>query len=348
MGSDIGGRLPALNDELEQPALELAQRIQAAEHIYLATHIDPDGDAIGSLLGLAWTLRNLGKDVTAACADPVPEAYTFLPGSDDITRRPPADEDLIISLDAGSLDRLGELYAPERFADRSLVNIDHHVTNTRFGDVVLVDLEAAATAEILYLVIDRLGIPLTLRATTCFLTGIMTDTRSFRTSNTTPRVLLVATMLMQSGAPLTEIAQQVFESKPMASLCLLGQALRAMHKVDRVIWSQVTQEMIRQCDAKPEDASSIINLLNSTREADMAILFREDSDGSIDVGFRSKPGINVSEIAVALGGGGHPQASGCRLPGPLPDARERVLTTVRAKRGTKGELRGAKGELKGS
>ncbi len=320
----------------EQPALEIARRINDAKHVYLGTHIDPDGDAIGSLLGMAWALRDASKEVTAACADPVPEVYSFLPGSDGVTDRPPADEDLIICLDAGSLDRLGKLYVPDRFAERPVINIDHHVTNTRFGDIALVDPEAAATAEILYLLCDRIDIPLTLRAATCLLTGIITDTRSFRTSNTTPRVLQVAAMLMQLGAPLTDIAQYVYESKPMASLCLLGKVLGAMHRTDRIIWSEVTQGMIRQCNARAEDASDIINLLNSTRDADMVILFREDSDGSIDVGFRSKPGVDVSEIAVALGGGGHPQASGCQLSGPLPEVREQVLTTVRRMRNREG------------
>lgn len=332
MSSNANNPSPALSAGLEQPAAELAQQIDKAEHIYIGTHIDPDGDAIGALLGLTWVLQDLDKNVTAACADPVPEVYAFLPGSDMVTHQPPANEDLIISLDAGGLDRLGDLYAPEHFADQPVINIDHHITNTKFGDVVLVDPKAAATAEILYLLIGRLALPLPISAATCFLTGIMTDTRSFRTSNTTPRVLQVAALLMQEGAPLVDIAQQVFESKPLASLCLLGQVLQSMYKVDRIIWSQVTQEMLRRCNARPEDASNIINLLNSTREADVAILFREDTDGSIDVGFRSKPGVNVSEIATALGGGGHPQASGCRLSGPLPAARERVLTTVRAMR----------------
>lgn len=312
----------------EQPALEIARRISDAAHIYLGTHIDPDGDAIGSLLGMAWALRDAGKEVTAACADPVPQVYRFLPGRDGVTDRPPVDEDLIICLDAGSLDRLGKLYVPDRFTERPVINVDHHVTNTRFGDVVLVDPEAAATAEILYLVCARIGIPLTPQAATCLLTGIVTDTRSFRTSNTTPRVLQVAAMLMQLGAPLTDIAQYVYESKPVASLCLLGKVLGVMHHTDRLIWSEVTQGMIRQCNARAEDASDIINLLNSTRDADVVVLFREDSDGSIDVSFRSKPGVDVSEIAVALGGGGHPQAAGCRLSGPLPEVRERVLATV--------------------
>lgn len=332
MGSDAEGQTPILATDLKGPALELAQHISAAEHIYLGTHIDPDGDAIGSLLGMAWVLQEAGKKVTPACANAVPEAYAFLPGSDTVTSRPPTGEALIISLDAGSLDRLGRLYVPDYFAHQPVINVDHHVTNTRFGDVNLVDPEAAATSEILYLLLHWLEMPLTLQAATCLLTGIVTDTRSFRTSNTTPRVLQVAARLMQAGASLTNIAQQVYETKPIASLCLLGAVLHGIQQVDRVIWSQITQEMAQQCDARPEDASDIINFLNSTREADVAILFREDADGSVDVGFRSKPGVNVSEIAVALGGGGHPQASGCRLAGPLPEVRDVVLRTVRTLR----------------
>ncbi|MBS1252003.1 MAG: Bifunctional oligoribonuclease and PAP phosphatase NrnA [Anaerolineales bacterium] len=326
---------PTLHVDLDQPALAFAEHIRAAERIYIGTHIDPDGDAIGSLLGLAWALRDLGKQVTAACADSVPDVYGFLPGSDGVTHEAPVDEDLIISLDAGGLDRLGKLYDPDRFAGKPVVNIDHHVTNTRFGDVVLVDPQAAATTEILYLLADRLELPLPPQSPVCFLTGIMTDTRSFRTSNTTPRVLQVAARLMQAGAPLTDIVQQIYESKPVASLCLLGQVLESMHKADRIIWSELTHNMLRACHAKAEDANGIINLLNSTHEADMAILFREDADGSVDVGFRSKPHVNVAEIAVALGGGGHPQASGCQLSGALPDVRDRVLNTVRRMRNGK-------------
>lgn len=333
MGSNAEGRAPVLSANLEQPALDMAQLIKRSEHIYLATHFDPDGDAIGSLLGATAVLREAGKRVTPACADPVPEVYSFLPGSAGVTREPPTSEDLIIGLDAGGLDRLGDLFVPERFAGKPLVNIDHHVTNTLFGDVVLVDPHAAATSEILYLLFQRLDMPLTREAATCLLAGIVTDTRSFRTSNTTPRVLQVAALLMEAGAPLTDISGRVYESKPLASLCLLGQVLHGMQREDRIIWSQITQEMTHQCDARPEDASDIINHLNSTRDADVAILFREDTDGSIDVGFRSKPGVNVSEIALALGGGGHPQASGCRLAGPLPEARERVLEVVRRMRG---------------
>lgn len=323
---------PALAPELEEPASDFAAHVQAADSIYVASHIDPDGDAIGSLLGLTWSLRAMDKRVTPACADAVPNTFTFLPGASEITHEPPTDEALIIILDAGGLDRIGKLHDAERFAGKPVINVDHHVTNTRFGDVLLVDPQAAATAEILYLLSETMDLPLPPESTVCLLTGIMTDTRSFRTSNTTPRVLQVATRLMQSGAPLTEIVQQVYESMSVASLCLRGQVLAAMQHTDRIIWSQVTQEMLHQCNATAEDANGIINLMNSTREADMAILFREDADGSIDVGFRSKPDVNVAEIAVALGGGGHPQASGCRLSGPLPEVRRRVLDKVREMR----------------
>jgi phosphoesterase RecJ-like protein len=319
-----------LAPRLMQPADELNRAIEAADHIYVACHRDPDGDAIGSLLAFVGVLRAAGKAVTGACEDPVPEMYQFLPGSSSISPAPPADEDLIISLDVGSPDRLGVLYEPGLFGAVRLVNIDHHITNTGFGDINIVDAEAAATSEILYLLFQYLGYPILPDIATCLATGIVTDTRSFRTSNTTPRALQVAAALIELGAPLTDIALQVYEHKPVAALYLLGEVLQAMRALDGIIWSEVTQGMMRRSGARPEHASSIINLLNSTRDADIAVLFFEGANGTVDVGFRSKPGVNVADIAVTLGGGGHPQASGCQLAGPLPEVREKVLHTVRS------------------
>lgn len=331
-GSVSSENQPQLAPHLIEPADELKRAIDAVDHVYIACHQDPDGDAIGSLLALASTLRAAGKRVTAACQDPVPDVYHFLPGSGDVTASPPSDEELIVSLDVGSLDRLGTLYEPDLFAPVPVVNIDHHVTNTGFGDIVIVDSKAAATSEILYLLFQYLQYPILPEVAITLATGIVTDTRSFRTSNTTPRVLLVAAELMQLGTPLTDIGLQVYEQKPVAALCLLGEVLREMQTLDGVIWSAVTQGMMGRCNAKPEDASNIVNLLNSTREAEIAILFLEGANGTIDVGFRSKPRVNVADIALTLGGGGHPQASGCKLAGPLSEVEHKVLRTVRSMR----------------
>lgn len=305
-----------------KPALSL---ITQAQRIFIVTHADPDGDAIGSLLGLGWALASLGKEVTLACADGVPAPFRFLPGSEDVVTIGPAGHDLVIGLDASEPSRYGDAYHPQRYADIPLLVIDHHVTNEGFGTVDLINPDAAATAEMLFELIQALGVKVDSRMATCLLAGLLTDTQGFRTANTTSRTLGVAMRLMEAGASLAELTHQLFETRSLASLRVLGRALSEMHLESRILWSEISQATLRECQATPGDASGIVNVLSSARDADVAVVFREKSDGSVDVGMRSAPGINLAFVALRLGGGGHPQAAGCLLPGPLPAARARVL-----------------------
>lgn len=309
-----------------KPALSL---ITQSRHVLVVTHCDPDGDAIGSLLGLGRALTALGKEVTLACADGVPAPFRFLPGSESVVTKSPVKHDLVIGLDASGPARYGCAYRPERHPHIPLLVIDHHVTNEGFGTVNLINLEAAATAEILFDLIQALGVSLDSEMATCLLAGLLTDTQGFRTANTTPRTLAVAMHLMEAGASLTELTRQLFETKSLASLRVLSRALTDMRLEGRILWSEISQATLRECQATSGDASGIVNVLSSARDADVAVLFREQSDGSVDVGMRSAPGINLAPVAVKLGGGGHPQAAGCILPGPLPTARERVLQELR-------------------
>ncbi len=303
--------------------------IHEARRIFVVTHADPDGDAIGSLLGLGWALISLGKEVTLACADGVPSPFRFLPGSENVVTTGPQDHDLIIGLDASDPSRYGDAYHPGEHPGVPLLVIDHHITNDAFGTVNLIDPEAAATAEMLVELIQELGVGLDTRMATCLLAGLLMDTQGFRTSNTTPRTLGVAMRLMEAGANLTELTHRLFERRSLASLRLLGRALTDMHLEGRILWSEITQATLQECAATSGDASGIVNILSSTRDADVAVLFRERPDGSVDVGMRSVPGVNLAPVALRLGGGGHPQAAGCILPGPLPEARRRVLDELR-------------------
>lgn len=303
--------------------------IAQARRVYVVTHADPDGDAIGSLLGLGWALDSLGKHVTLACADGVPSPFRFLPGREKVVTAGPAGHDLVIGLDASDPSRYGDAYHPESYPDIPLLVIDHHVTNEGFGAVSLVDPEAAATAEMLFELIQALGVSLDARIATCLLAGLLTDTQGFRTANTTARSMGVAMCLMEAGANLTELTRQLFGTRSLSSLCVLGCALTEMRLDGRIIWSEISQATLRECQATSGDASGVVNVLGSTREADVAVVFREQSDGSVDVGMRAAPGINLAPVATRLGGGGHPQAAGCVLPGPLPAAREQVLQELR-------------------
>ena len=317
---------------------DAVQAIHRAHHVFAASHIDPDGDALGSLLGFAWTLRRLGKTVTVALADPVPWRFDYLPGAAEIQAAGPAPEhDLLVSLDASDPTRLGAVLRPEDVAGRPWLVIDHHVTNQGFGVVNLIDPQAASTAEIVYFLCLALGVTPDVNIATCLLTGVVTDTVGFRTTNTTPRVLQVAQALMEAGGDLPAIAQRAFNSQTFASLRLTAEALANMRLEDGILWSALTQEAIKRLGVASHETGGLVGYLNAVREANVAIIFREKEDGRIDVSMRAKPDLNIAPVALALGGGGHPQAAGCTLPPPMDAAQQRVLAALRellAARGT--------------
>jgi phosphoesterase RecJ-like protein len=316
---------------------EAIQRfIHDARRVMVITHIGPDGDAIGSLLGLGWALRWLGKEYTLACADPVPRRFTYLPGSKAIVARPepilsPAEVDrydLVISLDCADLGRLGTAY-DESLAGLPLVNIDHHVTNTHFGTVNWVDTEVASAAEMVLSLVESMGVPLNPEIALCLLNGIVTDTRGFRIPNTPLRTMRAVLKLMEAGAQLPEITAHVFNLRPFSDICLWAKALQGLQLDGRIIWSQITQAMRQECASSEQGDAGLVSFLGTADEADVAIVFIERDDGQVKVEMRSVPGVDVSTVAVALGGGGHPQASGCTLDGDLNEVREKVLTAVK-------------------
>lgn len=316
--------------ETASPVRDAVQLLQGARYVFAASHIEPDGDAIGSLLGFAATLRRLGKRVTVALADSVPWRFDDLVGAADVTAEGPTPQhDLLVALDASELSRLGSVLTPDVIGGRPLLMIDHHVTNSLFGTMNVLDPTAAATAEIVYFLSLALGVVPDQPTATALLTGIVTDTLGFRTTSTTPRTLEVAQALMQSGADLASIAQRAFNSQSFTSLQLSAEALAAMQMDDGILWTELSRETLRRLGIGPGEHAGIVGLLNSVREARIAVVFREKDDGRIDISMRSKPGINLAPVAAALGGGGHPQAAGATLPAPMSAARERVLAALR-------------------
>jgi len=310
--------------------------IRDARRVMVITHVAPDGDAIGSLLGLGWALRWLGEEYTLACADPVPKGFTYLPGSEAIVTRPEGEYDLVISLDCGDLERLGAAY-DESLAGLPVINIDHHVTNTHFGTVNWADTGAASTAEMVLDLVESLRVPLDSDIALCLLNGIVTDTRGFRTPNTTPRTMRAALKLMGAGAQLPEITDHIFNRRPFSAICLWAKALNGVQLDGRIIWSQITRAMRQECAfsengdvlSLPKGDAGLVNFLGTTDEADVAIVFVEKDDGRIEVGMRAVPGVDISAVALDLGGGGHPQAAGCTLHGDLNETQEKVLSAVK-------------------
>jgi phosphoesterase RecJ-like protein len=309
---------------------DIVEAIHRAKYLYLASHIAPDGDTLGSVLGLHWALAKLGKGCRPACADPLPDIYKFLPGSDLFSSQPPSKGELIVSIDASDLARLGGLYVPEIFRKATVINIDHHITNERFGDLNLVDPKSSATAQVILRLIRRLGVPLDEHMAMCLLTGLADDTQCFRTSSTTPRSLTDGAELMLAGADLADIVDRIFNTRTVPGLALWGEILRTLRLEDGIVWAWETGQIREDVGGVPlEESRGIVNLLAGVREAEMAILFKDGGDNLVEVSMRSVPGVDVSTVALHFGGGGHPRAAGCRVSGTPREVEGAVLAQAR-------------------
>ncbi len=300
-----------------------------ARKIFIAAHIMPDGDCIGSLLALGWALRELGKTVLMSLDDKVPDTFNYLSGFNEIASRVPRDEDLFVYVDGSDRGRYGRSYDPARIGSRTTINIDHHVTNEYFATVNLVDVTAASTAEIIYELICRLNAPITPTIAQCVLTGIVTDTLGFRTNATTPETMERATEMMRAGGSIPEIIDRVYNRRSFNSLRLLGHAIDNARLDGPVIWSQVSKETLRAFGINGNGTGGIVNMLLSVAEARVACFLAEKDDGRVELGLRARAGTDVSGIAYRLGGGGHKQAAGAMLPAPFDTAAERVLAEIK-------------------
>ena len=307
----------------------IVDAIRHAEHILAITHISPDGDAIGSLLGLGWVLEELGKDHILACADRVPRNYRYLPGSEWVVQEPhPQGVDLVVSLDASDPGRMGTAYDSQALHGIPLANIDHHVTNVRFGTWNWVDPSVAAATMLVLELLDRLGVPLNEKIALCLLNGLATDTRGFRTSNTTVQEMKAATRLMKTGASLSQVMHHAFNQRSFSSIRLWGATLQTVKLDRRIIWGEITLSTQRKVSGGDISYGGLANFILAAEGADVSVVFTEAENGDVDVGFRAMPGMDISGVAQDLGGGGHPQAAGCTLAGPLSAVRRQVLATV--------------------
>ena len=320
-------------DGLARPLADVAAAIVESRSIVLACHVNPDGDALGSLLGLALALLPLGKDLICLSQDGVPDILRFLPGTEMIVQTTAiASFDLALIVDSGELARVGETVKPLVARARRVVDIDHHVTAGAFGDIRVLDAHAASTAEIVYALLQTLGAPITPDIATCLFTGIITDTGSFRFQNVTPNTLRVAAKLLEAGAPPAHISENVFENRTFAATRLLGAALAALSQTPdgQVIWTRITAQDFRNLGATDQDTEGVVNYVRGVRGAEVGILFREMETGKIRVSLRSRESVNVAEIAAHFGGGGHRMASGCTLDAPLAEAEQAVVRAVQA------------------
>jgi phosphoesterase RecJ-like protein len=310
---------------------ETIAALRGAKRIALVSHRDPDPDTIGSALALGLGLETLGKRVSWHCADPVPEQQRFLHGSERFTQDPPPEDlDLVVTVDFGSVDR-AKFALPSR---PTLVNIDHHASNDHFGTANLVDVTAAATAELVSRVIDALGIKWTPEMATAALVGIMTDTGSFQFPSTDARALDRAARLREAGADLQAITYNIFRNKRFEALKLWGFAFSRIvrEQAGQLVWTEIRAGDIERAEARDEDISGLVEQIARSSGMRVALLFNEQK-GSVKISCRTsqwEPSVDASALMARFGGGGHVRAAGALIEGDLADVRDRVLDAARA------------------
>lgn len=301
------------------------EAIRKAHRILIVSHVNPDGDAIGSSLGLANALKQRGKDITIANDDGVPPFLGWLPGADEIVTEVTSGEfDLMISTDSSDEIRTGNVGEYGRSHSMKVINLDHHPTNTFFGDVYLVVPTAVSATEIVLDWWQHAGMDISREVAVPLLTGLVTDTNGFRISNTTARTLQVAQILMEQGASLTEVTARTLDSMTYDELLLWKQILPTAELHGQVISAYVRLEDFAQAGVDDTSTAGIVSFLNRVEEAMISVVFKETEEG-IRLSMRAKRGYNVADVAMALGGGGHIQAAGATVQGTLEEVRARVL-----------------------
>lgn len=301
--------------------------IRRGERFLVCSHSRPDGDAVGSVLAMGMLLEQMGKRADLVTAERIPVVYRGLPGADRMraAMRVHGPYDAVILLECDGVERT-RLQGLEKFF---LINIDHHASGIEFAHINWIDHEAACVGEMVFRLYKALGATVTPDAANCIYTTVLTDTGGFIYGGTRASTFELARELALAGADPIRIAQQVYFSAPMSKLLLLGAALQNLHREGRLAWLWVThQDMVRSC-ALEEDCEGIANYALSIAEVEAAAFLRELPENRIQVSLRTKGKINVAAIAERLGGGGHENAAGCTLAGPLARARDQILEELR-------------------
>jgi phosphoesterase RecJ-like protein len=304
------------------------RRIERATRVLLLTHLAPDGDAVGSTLGFGLALRAAGKEVMFVCADPIPDTFRFLPAFGEFAAAPRGAYDLVAALDAADRGRLGS--PGESLTQPIDLVFDHHFTNPGFGEINLIDVAAASTAELVADLLAPLGLPLTRSAAECLLAGLITDTMGFRTSSTTAKTLALAQKLVEAGASLPEIYDLAFYKRSIYAVRLWAVGLANLKLEHRIVWTTISLADREAAHYHGQGDADLVNVLQSVREADVALILTERPEGKVKVSWRAVAGVNVAAIAADFGGGGHVAAAGAELTGTLADVEQIVITATKA------------------
>ena len=307
----------------------VVEAIRAASRITAICHENPDADTLGSALALRIAAERLGKQAEVVAADPVPPSLAHLPGASEVHTTPQLEPDLAIVVD-GPLSRTGAVVtdAADWLARARIVNIDHHVSNDGAeASAAWVDPDAAATCEMVAILIPELGVEIDTDIASVLTAGIVQDTHTFSHPNTTPRTLRVAADLVDAGAPLAAIHRSIYADKPFSTIALWGEILAsvAQRRDGRIVYAVMTTAMLARTGTDPIASEGFIDLLASTKEADITALIKEVDATHVRVSVRTSARADAVAITSAFGGGGHARAAGCSIDGPLTEAMTKLL-----------------------
>ncbi len=304
---------------------QVVELVESKRRFAITSHVRPDGDSLGSSLGLYWLLRALDKDVEVIMRDPVPHAYQLLPGAKEVRETPVIDRPYhaVFVIECSDISRPGLIGLENQF----VVNIDHHSTTALFGTINWIDSTASAVGEMIYNLCKATGVRVTKEIAECVYTALITDTGSFRYSNTTERTFKVASELVRTGVKPAKTAEAVFASYPWSRIQLMGEVLSSAKRDSsgRVASLRLSLEMQNRSGASDEDADGFVNYPLTVGEVEAVALLKECAPGIYRTSLRSKGDVNVARVAEKFGGGGHRNAAGCTLKGNWEEAEKEIV-----------------------
>ncbi|EOD00625.1 DHH family phosphoesterase [Caldisalinibacter kiritimatiensis] len=320
-----------MSKEIKLKIKSLGEKLKESKSVCLISHIHPDGDSIGSLLGFGLALRQIeGLEVKFAYVDDIPSNFSFLPGIENI-KKVGRDEyfDMIITLDCSDIERLGEMKTILESAD-TIVNIDHHVSNLDYGDLNIVLPKASSTGEIIYKILEYLGLNVTKEIATCLYVAISTDTGSFKYESTSAYTHIVASRLLEKGIDLNKINVELYQSTSLNKANLLIKALNTLefYENKKVAVVYISRNMLEDCKATIHDTNGIVEFIRNISTVEVACVLKEIANNEIKVGLRSKRYVDVADIAKRFNGGGHVRASGCTIFKSIEEAKHDILEEI--------------------
>ena len=307
---------------------QVVELIENKHNFAITTHVRPDGDGVGSSLGLCWLLRSLGKTAEVVVRDAIPISYAQLPGADEIRIASELDKfyDAVFVIECSDITRPGIKNLENQFT----VNIDHHATSEHFGTINWIDATASAVGEMIYNLCKAIGGRISKEIAECVYMALVTDTGSFHFANTTDRTLKVASELIKVGVRPAQISEAVYNSYPWSRIELMRQVLATVKRNEngKVAWMRQTLEMAENAGAVDGDNNGFVNIPLAAAEVEATVYMRESAPNSYRVSFRSKGEINVARVAEKFGGGGHKNAAGCRIEGDWDEKEREILAEL--------------------